>query len=198
MNKFVIEKCNLYGVQKGVDYEILTVTVMDHEMNFLPYGRFFKKNMWDIVKLKNREKSVEDIVKEQEQSDKAFLIWETRPLRRNQAIFLLKDGMIDFDTAIDCGFGIIRILKGVHKGKYFLYNSENDQRDVPLMLDIYLQIAVKGYYNKSLERFVNTKTGRMHLKLLQHTDDNALFHKLDMAFQREKERDNVIYLSNYK
>ncbi|MCH1624454.1 hypothetical protein [Fredinandcohnia quinoae] len=194
MKKFVIDGTQFVGLQLGDDYEIVTVTTWDHDCNILPYRRAFRKNIMDIIHMNRSGRSIEETVQNTENSSDFWFIQATRPLDENQQVYRLKENMIDFDTAIDCGFGIIRVLKGKYEGEYFLYNSENDEEDTGFMLDIYLQIAVKNYDNKSLEKYVNTKYGRQLLRILQLTSDNALTHKLDMSFQRKKGGDNLVIL----
>jgi len=104
---------------------------------------------------------------------------------------MLQEGMIDFDTAHDCGFGIIRILKGFHKGKFFLYNSENDDEYLGLMLNLYLKISVKSYENKSLEKIIHTKDGSSLIRALQHSNDIDLCQKLYMSFDNNKDKTRI-------
>lgn len=190
--KFEIKKYNFKKLAKGIDYEILTIKVIDTEMKFLPYGRVFRTNIKDIIKMDRQGKSVIEIIDKQHTKRSIISIEESRPPINNQDLYLLQEVMVDPDTAIDCGFGIIQMLKGVHKGKYLLYNCGNEEENTPLMLDVYLQIAVKNYDNKSLERLIDTKSGRTLIKVLKYTDDNALLHKLDMAFLSKKGGDNIL------
>jgi hypothetical protein len=195
MKKFEVKKCNLKTEIKGIDYEILTIEVIDSKMNFLPYGRVFRTNIKNIIQMERQGKSVIEIIDKQNTKRAIFSIEESRPPISKQDFYIIEEDMLDHDTAIDCGFGIIRMLKGVHKGNYFLYNCENEEENIPFMLDVYLQIAVKKYDNKSLERLIDTKSGRQLLKVLKHTDDNALLHKLDMVFQSKKGGDNILTFS---
>lgn len=194
MEKFTIETCELVGLKLGTDYEILTVVIIDEEMNFVPYGRFFRTSIQEIVDKERKGKSVIDIIKEEKQY--TSIIQETRPLADHQVVYRLKKDVIDFDTAVECGFGIVRVLNGKYQGQYFLYNSENDDENVGFMLDVYLQIVAKNYDNKNLERYINSENGRMMLSLLQHSDDDVLFHKLDMAFNNKKGGNNIIPINH--
>lgn len=196
MKKMVIERTELIGLEKGVDYEIVTSFVID-DMDFIPSCRFLKnKNLNEFCVQKRGTGWVNFFSKID--GKVGWSIQETKPINDIHEAYRLKENMIDLETAVDCGFGIIRVLKGDYKGQYFLYYIDNDEEYFPLMLDVYLQIAVKDYDNKSLERYVSKKSVRTLLSVLQFGDDNALLHKLDMSFQSKKGGDNVVVLRRSK
>lgn len=191
MKEFEIEKINFGRIELGIDYEVLTITVINDSMNFIPYGRFFKKDIQEIIQMERSKKSVLKVIEEENVG--ILNIQESRKLTDYQDLYRLEKDMLDFDTAVDCGFGIVRILSGKYKNQYFLYNSENEEENIGFMLDVYLQIAVKEYDNKSLEKFIHSKDGRIMLNALQNTDDEeVLFDRLENAFISKKGGSNII------
>lgn len=179
-------KKEVNGLERGKDYEILTFTVTNLDMQVIPFGRFFRKDILTYANMKN-ELPLDKVIKEKyEDYPNVFMIHNTRPLKGDVTLFLLEEGMVDFNTAMDCGFGVIKMLTGEHENKYFLYNSENEAENIPLMLDVYLQLSVKDYENKSLHTMIITEFGRDLIKVLQYTDGVDLYSRLLTSFSNEK------------
>lgn len=192
MKELIIERAEFVGLKEQVDYERLTVEIMDKEMRIIPYGRFFKKDIMDIVNMENRKDLIYKVVKYTESRHNVTMFLPTKPLPDIAEVYRLKEDMIDFNRAIDCGFGIIRVLKGKYEGQYFLYNSEIEKEYVPLMLDVYLQLVLNNYDNKDLEKFINTKEGEITLKKLCNSDDISLVDKLRESYSMKKGGNNIV------
>lgn len=182
-------------LKEGIDYEILSVQVVDKNIRTIPFERYYSnEDVFEIASQEGRTKSVAEIIEEKYGEDESVLTFTTtRPIKKlGQLAYLLAPEDVDIDTAIDCGMGVIRMLKGEYEGFFFLYNSENEEEHIGFMLDIYLQIAVEEYDNKDLEKFYSTKDGKTTLLALKNTDDNALPNKLEDAFRKNKGGDNVV------
>lgn len=193
MKNFMLNKSKVKGIE-GVDYEILSIGVCSEDYDFMPYGRAFRKNLISVIGERGN-KSLLEVVNEQEKNHPFLFLQQSKPLYKGQDIYLLQDGMLNFDNAYDCGFGIIQMLRGNHTGEFFLYNSENEDEDVAFMLDLYLLLTVKIYHNKSIEDLVSTRDGRMLIRSIQKSDDIDLCQKIDMACIGKKNRTNIISYS---
>lgn len=183
-NTFELFKTSLKRIEEekgGQDFQIMTHLVWDEDSRIIPYGRFFKKDISVAIGNKS-QKEVREMIKEQEvNSETNILIESTRPIKMlSQDLFLLDEKMIDFDVAVDCNLGIIRI-----DDNYYLYNSEDmKQGELSLMIDVYLQIVVPSYNNETLEKYFNKKEGYEHIKSLKGADDDVIFQKLKKSFEK--------------
>jgi hypothetical protein len=178
-----IDKVTVNDLVQNKDYEILTIAVTNEDMELIPFGRYFKKDILEIANSDKGDSILIDLINENYgDKHKVLFIQSTRPLKEEVGLYHLTEGMVDFNTAMDCGFGIIRMLEGEYKGEFFLYNSENDENDLSLMLDIYLQLVVKGYENKSLKEMLNQKFNKELITALQSTDKANLYGRLLAKF----------------
>jgi hypothetical protein len=175
---FELLQAKFSGLVEGKDYEVLTFKVMNGNFDEVAFGRYYKK---DVLKLVG-DKPIQELVKEHKTSREVSIL-PTKPLVDNATVYLLEvNKTLNIDNAIDCGFGVIKMLTGEFEGNYFLYNSDIDEQNLPIMLDVYLQLSVKDYNNTSLKAMISTKLGRDMLRAIQSTDDTDLYTRLLNSF----------------
>jgi hypothetical protein len=176
-----IDKINVKGLVNNKDFEVVTIELTTRDYDIVPLGRIFKNSITPYIE-KDRNESLVDVIKKE--LPKGYMVMTTKPFGSDVEVDLyhLKDGMVDFNTAMDCGFGIIRMLEGEYQGEYFLYNIANDEEDLPLILDIYLQLVVVGYKNDKLKDFVSTSYGKKFINALQSSEGANLYRRLQEKF----------------
>lgn len=188
--KLVIDKLTVEDYKLGIDYEILSYEVERKDFRIVPFGRFTGKNVLEV-------ENVEVYVEKLNDLPNVSFAYRTGTLSKIHDIYFLEDNMVKIDTAIDCGFGVGRILKGKHKGRFFLYHHFSDEERLSLMLDVYLQLSVPGYDHKGLEKFITTRDGRFFVRLFTNTEDTDLVDRLESVYASKKGGDNIVQFPNH-
>lgn len=189
---FTIDRIEFVGLQKNVDYEIVTM-VNEEPDDFTPFTALNTAEILSIIE----KKPVGQPVKTMLQQVAIFPLEETSSLLKFEKMYLLTKDLIDFRVAVECGYGIVRMLKGEYAGQYFLYedfpgidygDEEIDYRN--FLLDIYLEIVSPYYHNPTLEAVINDSDGEDLIQMLSFSSSDYLVHKLDMAITLKKTRKN--------
>lgn len=189
---FTIDRIEFVGLQKNVDYEIVTM-VNEEPDDFTPFTTLNTAEILSIIE----KKPVGQPVKIMLQQAAMFPLEETSSLSKFEKMYLLTKDLIDFRVAVECGYGIVRMLKGEYTGQYFLYedfsgidygDEEIDYRN--FLLDIYFEIVSPYYHNPTLEVVINDSDGEDLIQMLSFSSSDYLVHKLDMAITLKKTRKN--------
>lgn len=139
-NILFIRDTNLY---EGDDYTILSYRVEDLKGNMIPFHRFCNLNQ-DEFKTSSMEQ-ISEYMKERGLKYKA--LWKMCNYSSIFGkIFKINQLDVDINAAIDVGFGVLELHKGIYVGQKFMFDFDSwlNNDDFNITLGLYMN-AVSNY-----------------------------------------------------
>lgn len=197
---FTIDLVTFENLKEEIDYEIVTLMEMDSYGEMLPNTKVSNKMIFQAIEQKLSNQPLVQFINETYQ----LKLVESKYLHKDMKMYLLTEDMIDFRTATECFYGIVRMKTGDYAGHYFLYDCSDfayfdddmfeeelfDYRG--LLLDVYLEIASPYYHNPTLENILYSAEFEPLLEEIMLRKVTYLVNRLEMAIQLKKNRSNNI------
>jgi hypothetical protein len=175
-------------IVEGIDYEVISYIVFLEGGEVTPFYRYMgikessvlyrtEETMEKIAETVN--KPYEHIVKLQ--SKKAVV----------EQLFKHEVSKVDVNTAMDCGFGVIKMLKGEHKGQLFMFDATVEQSTLDydeyvlsfeMRLNMYLLVTEKTFINNALEEIFFSSDERHWCMSEIYTTDGVFPMLLEQSF----------------
>jgi hypothetical protein len=132
------------NIVEGDDYTILSYQIEDLKRNKIPFLRFCNLNQDDVKRFSMEE--ISEYIKGKGLKYKA--LWKMCNYQSiEKKIFKVKNLDVDINAAIDAGFGVLELHKGIYAGQKFMFGfgslSDGDD-DFNIGLRLYLN-SVSNY-----------------------------------------------------
>lgn len=188
--KYEISNINTKSVNliEGVDYKIVSYSVMRNHFTFLPFGRYFGIDYKNVKTFDQAE--MEALAKS---TNKPFdLICLSDQAEINEQIFEILGCQheINIDVAVDCGFGVLEVIRGPLRGDRFLYDvsgdkeDDNYEEDFKIRVAMYLLVTEPAFDSRFLERYINEN--EWYTDLMLAMSDGWLKKRIKGIFKNKK------------
>jgi hypothetical protein len=185
-------------LKEDIDFEIVSINVITDDLDVYTAGDYFNVDLNQLV----RNHSKKELLSILENLKTSNTIDITSPLfcyDEGELVIMYKMiDDVDIELARKIGLGVVRMLKGKHKGELFIFNASRISDDEEentycglLMLKIYVQLKYKDEYDdKKLEKFIESNPDFLHI--LSPTYAEEIKNQLKEVFTSKKGGNNVI------
>lgn len=175
------------GLKKNKDFKVVSLVALDYDFDMHTLNEFLDKDTVKQIEQSDNT-SISDIVK----MNNDIMEVSKTPFLPNKTYHLYKfKGEVNFENAIICGLGVVRMSNGeelIYNASEII-NNEYEEINNTVTLSLYAQLSYENYDDKGLERVLNE-----HEELIKTMSPmgDQLFNKIREVFNSKKGGNNVI------